>query len=377
MAARVIAIMNQKGGVGKTTTAINLGAALAALDQRVLLIDLDSQANLSAGLGHRAASIDVSVYAALLEDQPIANIIVKTRWPNLELAPSHIDLAGAEIELFQMLAREKKLLKAIQPVRDAYDYIFIDCQPSLSILVVNAMTAATEIFIPLQAHPFALEGTGKLIEMIGMVRETLNPDLRLSGVLLTMEDIRTKLGRTILEKIRETPELKAALFETRVRQNISIAESQRHGTPIIHFDSNSHGAKAYMRLAYEVLNIDNDEDNGALDEIDASELVTESERLAPVSADPVLAPEPDGASRTESEPEPVSIERSGSGQTTAGPEPAPVSIDSAKTTALSAPKPSRTIEPDYRAASGSNRSSLDAIAESLAKIRKMRDNAGK
>ncbi|MFH1377329.1 MAG: AAA family ATPase [Planctomycetota bacterium] len=368
MSARVIAIMNQKGGVGKTTTAINLGAALAALDQRVLLIDLDSQANLSAGLGCRAASIDVSIYAALLEDQPITDIIVKTRWPNLELAPSHIDLAGAEIELFQLLAREKKLLKAIQLVRDAYDFIFIDCQPSLSILVVNAMTAATEIFIPLQAHPFALEGTGKLIEMIRMVRETLNPDLKLSGVLLTMEDIRTKLGRSILEKIRETPELKAALFDTRVRQNISIAESQRHGTPIIHFDSNSHGAKAYMKLAYEVLRIDDGEDNNAMDETDASEPMTASERLGAVEAEPLISPEPDALPQTKSEPEPELVVKEIVTST---------AQDSAQTVAPAAPKKSNRVEPDYRAASGSNRSSLDAIAESLAKIRKMRDNDGK
>ncbi|MFH0939491.1 MAG: ParA family protein [Planctomycetota bacterium] len=254
---RIIAIMNQKGGVGKTTTALNLGAALARRDKRVLLVDLDPQANLTLGLGKRAANLSESVYELLTSSKPdVAHLVVRTQWDRLDIIPSHIDLSGAEIEMVMMIGREMRLSKSLQILHHDYDYILIDCLPSLSLLTVNAMAAASEVLVPLQAHPFALEGLGKLFEVIGMVREAMNPPLKLSGVLVTMFDTRTNVARVTFEALRLDERLREHIFTTVVRQNIRIAESQKDGLPVIYFDPNCHASKAYSALCEEVLEME-------------------------------------------------------------------------------------------------------------------------
>jgi len=254
---RVISIMNQKGGVGKTTTTLNLGAALAQRGRRVLLVDLDPQANLTLGLGKRAADLSVSVYELLTAQKPdVARLVTKTSWENLDLIPSHIDLSGAEIEMITMIGRESKLTKALDPIRANYDYILIDCLPSLSLLTVNAMAASTEVFVPLQAHPFALEGLGKLFEVVGMIREAMNPALQVTGVLVTMFDSRTNVSRTTLDILRNDARLSKHIFTTTVKQNIRVAESQKEGMPVMYFDAHCHATKAYQALGEEVLEME-------------------------------------------------------------------------------------------------------------------------
>ena len=256
--SRMIAIMNQKGGVGKTTTAINLGAALALRGKRVLLVDLDPQANLTLGLGKRAADLSVSVYELLTSPTPDpAKLLVPTQWERLELLPSHIDLSGAEIEMISMIGREMRLAKGLEPIRNNYDYVLIDCQPSLSLLTVNAMVAAGEVLVPLQAHPFALEGLGKLLEVVRMVREAMNSALKLGGVLVTMLDTRTNVARVTLEALRQDERLRPHLFSVTIKQNIKVAESQKDGVPVVHFDPYCPASKGYFALCDEVLEMEN------------------------------------------------------------------------------------------------------------------------
>ena len=254
---RAIAIMNQKGGVGKTTTTLNLGAVLAQRGKRVLVIDLDPQANLTLGLGRRAADLSESVYELLTDPKADASkYIVKTQWENLHLVPSHIDLSGAEIEMVTMIGRETRLTKALANCKDNYDYILIDCLPSLSLLTVNAMAAATEVLVPLQAHPFALEGLGKLFEVVGMIREAMNPVLRVTGVLVTMFDGRTNVSKVTLETLRRDDRLREHIFTTTIKQNIKVAESQKDGIPVVFYDPNCHASKAYQALGSEVLEME-------------------------------------------------------------------------------------------------------------------------
>lgn len=254
---RVITVMNQKGCVGKTTTTLNVGASLAHLGKRVLLIDLDPQANLTHGLSMLAKDLSESVYELLLNPHVVAsNLIQSTPWPGLDIVPSHIDLSGAEIELVPVMGRETRLARALAPVRDRYDYVFIDCLPSLSLLTVNAMVAANEALVPLQAHPFALEGLGKLFEVVGMLREALNPDLRVSAVLVTLFDSRTNVNRETLKRLQGDLRLAPHLLGTLVRNNIKIAESQKDGVPVLHYDAACAGAKAYLRVAEELLEME-------------------------------------------------------------------------------------------------------------------------
>jgi len=254
---RIIAIMNQKGGVGKTTTTLNLGAALAQRGKRVLLVDLDPQANLSLGLGKRAADLSQSIYELLTDPKcDTAKLVVHTNWERLDLLPSHIDLSGAEIEMITMIGRETRLTKSLEPIKNQYDYILIDCLPSLSLLTVNAMAAASEVFVPLQAHPFALEGLGKLFEVVGMIREAMNPQLRVSGVLVTMFDGRTNVSKVTLEALRRDDRLREHIFTTTVKQNIKVAESQKDGVPVTVYDPSCHAAKAYQALCEEVLEME-------------------------------------------------------------------------------------------------------------------------
>ncbi len=254
MSSRVIAILNQKGGVGKTTTTLNLGAALAEQGRRVLLVDLDPQANLTRGLGVEVEDLEHSTYDTLTNPKADINTIIQaTRWERLDIAPSHIDLSGAEIEMVSLYGREGRLANSLKTVLDRYDYVLIDCLPSLSLITINAMCAAGEIFVPMQAHPFALEGLGKLFEVFELIKAQMNPALRVGGVLVTMFDTRTNVSKLVVDQLRADPRAVNALFNVIVRQNIKIAESQAVGEPVIHYDRDCHGARAYRALALEVI----------------------------------------------------------------------------------------------------------------------------
>lgn len=248
---RVFAVTNQKGGVGKTATAVNLGASLAVNQKRTLLVDLDAQSNASTGVGVTPLANAGSVYDVLINGLKITEVIQKTEVPLLDIAPSSGDLAGAEIELVGMLAREKRLANALQDVADAYDFVLIDCPPSLGLLTVNALTAAHAMIVPLQCEYYALEGLARLFQTTDLIRAELNPALQVAGIVLTMVDLRNNLAQQVAREVRT--HFPQQVFETTIPRNVRLSEAPSHGKPIVLYDIHSKGALSYLALAKELL----------------------------------------------------------------------------------------------------------------------------
>ncbi|AMQ04495.1 MULTISPECIES: ParA family protein [Sporosarcina] len=248
---RIIAIANQKGGVGKTTTSVNLSACLAHIGKKVLLIDTDPQGNATSGVGVNKGEVQQCIYDILIDDVNIKDVIRSTKVENLDIVPATISLAGAEIELVSTISREVRMKHAIQEAKDLYDYIIIDCPPSLGLLTINALTAADSIIIPVQCEYYALEGLSQLLSTIRLVQKHLNEDLMIDGVLLTMFDARTNLGIQVIDEVKKYFQDK--VYKTIIPRNVRLSEAPSHGEPIIIYDSRSRGAEVYLDLAKEVV----------------------------------------------------------------------------------------------------------------------------
>ncbi len=248
---KIISLANQKGGVGKTTTTINLAASLAVMDKKVLIVDADPQANASSGLGLDIKKLKSSIYECLIDNIDVHTAICDTELDNMKIIPSHIDLVGAEIEMLNLPNREKILKNVLDQVKDDFDYIFIDCSPSLGLITLNALTAADSVIIPVQCEYYALEGISKLLNTIKIVKSKLNPELEIEGFLLTMYDSRTRLNNQVMEEVRR--HFEDMVFETVIQRNIKLSEAPSFGQSVILYDVESKGAQNYMQLAKELV----------------------------------------------------------------------------------------------------------------------------
>ncbi len=255
--ARIITVANQKGGVGKTTTVVNLAASLAAAEYRVLAVDMDPQGNLSSGLGYPKTDVGDHIYHVLMGELQLSEVLLETELEFLKLAPATPDLTGAEIELVDMARRHARLADALEPLADEYDYVLVDSPPSLGLLTLNGLVAAGSVLVPLQCEYFALEGLSHLMETVELVRQSFNPDLALEGILLCMYDGRLNLSRQVAEEVEQ--HFAGSLFETMIPRNVRLGESPSFGKPVILYDINSTGAQSYLELCEELLQLHGEE----------------------------------------------------------------------------------------------------------------------
>lgn len=262
---KIIAIANQKGGVGKTTTTMNLAAALGVLEKKVLVIDADPQANATSGLGFDPRNITNGIYECLINEVEAKDIILTTTSPNVDIIPAHIDLVGAEVEMINLPNREKMMRMALEPIKDNYDYIIIDCSPSLGLITINSLTAADSVIVPVQCEYFALEGLGKLLNTIKIVQTRINNNLTIEGILLTMYDTRLRLSNQVVDEVKT--HFQDLVFDTIIQRNTKLGEAPSHGESIIMHDASSRGATNYLNLAREVLQKNNQTEMNQEDKI--------------------------------------------------------------------------------------------------------------